>query len=150
MTTDTNPTRSAPTPLNKDGIPPFSALPLGKGDPYLSAWGLYGAADQLGTLNRLTPARVLAASQEIRSGVRISTDCALNFHTRSKAAYFARAIFHHELIHKEPRTVNDDVWTFNTQVSTQWDGLRHFGYQKEERYAPRFMSSLVAVSHDWG
>jgi hypothetical protein len=28
--------------------------------------------------------------------------------------------------------VNDDVWTFNTQVSSQWDGLRHFGYQKEK------------------
>jgi len=28
--------------------------------------------------------------------------------------------------------VNDDVWTFNTQSSSQWDGLRHFGYQKEK------------------
>jgi hypothetical protein len=148
MPIDTDPTPSTRTVLNKDGIPPFSALPLRKADPYFSAWGLYGAADQLGTLNRLTPARVLAASQEIRSGVRISTDCALNFHTRSQAAYFARAIFHHELIHKEPRIVNDDVWTFNPQVSTQWDGLRHFGYQKEERYAPLFFISRLGVPRD--
>jgi hypothetical protein len=28
--------------------------------------------------------------------------------------------------------VNDDVWIFNTQSSSQWDGLRHFGYQKEK------------------
>lgn len=28
--------------------------------------------------------------------------------------------------------MNDDVWTFNTQSSSQWDGLRHFGYQKEQ------------------
>lgn len=33
-----------------------------------------------------------------------------------------------------PRIVNDDVWTFNTQVSSQWDGLRHFAYQKEEKF----------------
>lgn len=33
---------------------------------------------------------------------------------------------------KPPRIVNDDVWTFNTQSSSQWDGLRHFGYQKEK------------------
>lgn len=33
---------------------------------------------------------------------------------------------------KPPRIVNDDVWTFNTQSSSQWDGLRHFGYQREE------------------
>jgi hypothetical protein len=24
---------------------------------------------------------------------------------------------------------NDDVLTFNTQISTQWDGLRHYPYQ---------------------
>lgn len=35
---------------------------------------------------------------------------------------------------KAPATVNDDVWTFNSQVSTQWDGLRHFGYQKEKLF----------------
>lgn len=128
------------TPLNSNGIPPFSALPLGKGDPFFSAWGLYGPDDQLGTLNRLTPARVLAAaSQEIRTGVRISIDAPLNAHTRSGKAYFARALFHQELIHKAPKIVNDDIWTFNSQVSTQWDGLRHYGYQTDERYVLRFL-----------
>lgn len=24
---------------------------------------------------------------------------------------------------------NDDILTFNTQISTQWDGLRHYPYQ---------------------
>lgn len=126
---------SPTTDLNKDGIPPFAALPLRKEDPYLSAWGLYGPHDDLGTLNRLTPSRVLAAAQEIQTGVRISTDSPLNLHTRSQAAYFGRALFHQEMIHKAPRTINDDIWTFNSQVSSQWDGLRHYGYQKEEKYA---------------
>ena len=129
--TSPNPT----TAINPNGIPPFSALPLGKGDPFLSAWGLYGPGDELGALNRLTPARVLAAaSAEIRSGVRISTDAPLTAHTPSGQAYFARAIFHQEILRKAPKTVNDDIWTFNSQVSSQWDGLRHYGYQKEERY----------------
>ena len=35
---------------------------------------------------------------------------------------------------KAPRIVNDDVWTFNSQSSSQWDGLRHFGYQKEAKF----------------
>ncbi|KAJ2965802.1 hypothetical protein NUW58_g10816 [Xylaria curta] len=26
------------------------------------------------------------------------------------------------------------VWTFNSQVSTQWDGLRHFAYQDAELF----------------
>jgi len=37
-------------------------------------------------------------------------------------------------VHKAPRFVNDDIWTFNTQSSSQWDGFRHFGYQKEEKF----------------
>jgi len=44
---------------------------------------------------------------------------------------FGRQAFHKNVYQKVPRIVNDDVWTFNTQSSTQWDGLRHFGYQKE-------------------
>lgn len=28
--------------------------------------------------------------------------------------------------------MNDDIWTFNTQCSSQWDGLRHYAYQKEK------------------
>lgn len=132
--TSSNPSPPSNTPLNSNGIPPFSALPLGKKDPFFSAWGLYGPGDELGALNRLTPARVLAAaSSEIRSGVRISTDAPLTVHTKSQKAYFGRAIFHQELLHKAPKIVNDDIWTFNTQVSSQWDGLRHYGYQKEER-----------------
>jgi hypothetical protein len=53
---------------------------------------------------------------------------------QSKGSFFARKLFHQELFAKPPRTVNDDVWTFNTQVSSQWDGLRHFGYQKEKKF----------------
>jgi hypothetical protein len=30
--------------------------------------------------------------------------------------------------------VHDDLWSFNTQSSTQWDGFRHFGYQKEAKF----------------
>ena len=122
-------------PLNSNGIPPFSALPLRKEDPFFSAWGLYGPSDELGALNRLTPERVLAAaSSEIRSGVRISTDAPLNAHTPSGHAYFSRVVFHQELIHKSPKIVNDDIWVFNTQATTQWDGLRHYAYQDEKTY----------------
>jgi hypothetical protein len=45
-----------------------------------------------------------------------------------------RAVFHQDMFPKSPATVNDDVWTFNSQCSTQWDGLRHFGYQKEKLF----------------
>jgi hypothetical protein len=57
--------------LNANGIPDFSDLPLRKGDPHHSAWGLYGEKDELGMLNRLTDERVAAAAQsEIKTGQR--------------------------------------------------------------------------------
>ena len=60
-----------PTKLNKNGIPPFESLPLRKGDPIWSAWGLYSDTDELGTLNRLTDERVAtAARSEIQTGAR--------------------------------------------------------------------------------
>ncbi|EFQ29806.1 uncharacterized protein GLRG_04950 [Colletotrichum graminicola M1.001] len=119
-------------PLNENGIPPFEALPLGSGNPRFSAWGLYGDKDELGTLNRLTDERVAAAARtEIKTGARVSLNWPL---TAQPAPFFARRAFHHDLIHKRPRCVNDDVWTFNSQSSSQWDGLRHFGYQKEEKF----------------
>lgn len=57
--------------LNENGIPSFDDLPLREGDPPHSAWGLYGDHDELGTLNRLTDARVAAAAKsEIQKGIR--------------------------------------------------------------------------------
>ncbi|KAI0398321.1 hypothetical protein F5Y17DRAFT_464258 [Xylariaceae sp. FL0594] len=114
--------------LNASGVPDYDDLPLRKGDPRRAAWGLYGENDQLGTLNRLTDGRVAdAARGEIRSGKRISLNWPLDAQPRQ--TFFQRAAFHQEMIAKPPRAVNDDTWTFNTQVSTQWDGLRHFAYQ---------------------
>lgn len=48
--------------------------------------------------------------------------------------FFGRQIFHKHVYQKPPRIVNDDVWQFNTQSSSQWDGLRHFAYQKEAKF----------------
>ncbi|KAF1987337.1 hypothetical protein K402DRAFT_376071 [Aulographum hederae CBS 113979] len=113
-------------------IPKFSDLPLNKGDPRWSAWGLYGKDDQLGTLNRLTDDVVKAASSEIRTGTRISLNWPLD--AQKDIPFFNRQAFHKNVFQKLPRIVNDDEWSFNTQSSSQWDGLRHFGYQKEEKF----------------
>ncbi|KAK0262388.1 hypothetical protein LTR91_017720 [Friedmanniomyces endolithicus] len=110
-------------------IPKFSELPLDKNGPHHNAWGLYGKDDQLGTLNRLTDDIVKAASSEIQTGIRIGLDWPLD--AQKDIPLFGRQAFHKEVYQKTPRIVNDDVWTFNTQSSTQWDGFRHFGYQKE-------------------
>ena len=104
-------------PFGKMQLPRFSELPLEKGNPPYSAWGLYGKDDQLGTLNRLTDDLVLrTAREEIQTGVRISLNWAMD--AQSKPG-FGRQAFHKEIAHKAPRIVNDDVWTMNTQSSSQ-------------------------------
>ena len=104
--------------------PSFDSLPLRKDGPQGNAWGLFGENDQLGMLNLLTPETTVAATKEILHGIRISTDWPL---IKFQTTLFGRVPFKQEIHHKWPRTTNDDVLTFNTQASTQWDGFRHYG-----------------------
>lgn len=104
----------------------FTDLPLNKSHPPHSAW-IYGDEDSLGTLNELTDEHVSASAQaEIRTGQRVCLNWTLN-----DPIYpgFGRQPFKHTIIKKEGRCVCDDVIEMNTQHSSQWDGLRHFGYQ---------------------
>ncbi|KAL2825997.1 hypothetical protein BDW59DRAFT_145725 [Aspergillus cavernicola] len=113
-------------------IPTFDNLTLDPNGPPGNAWGLFGSQNELGMLNLLTPELVRkAASEEIRDGVRISLDLPLN---RLSHPSFGRKPFTQELVNKAPRVVNDDILTFNTQTSTQWDGFRHFGNQTHACY----------------
>lgn len=47
---------------------------------------------------------------------------------------FGRKAFEREIVQLHPRVVNDDVITFNTQGSSQWDGFRHVAYRDEEKF----------------
>jgi hypothetical protein len=110
---------------------PFDALPLRKDGPPGNAWGRFGSQDQLGTLNLLTPEVTRKAAQEITEGFRVATDWPLG---SMSTPCFSRDPLRHTFKHKAPRTINDDMLALNTQSSSQWDGFRHFGYQKEEVY----------------
>lgn len=63
---------------------------------------------------------------------RITLDWPLD--AQGSLPFFGRQAFHKEIVKKSPRIVNDDIWTFNSQSSSQWDGLRHFAYQQAERF----------------
>lgn len=112
-------------------LPAFDDLPVDKTGPPGNAWGFWGEHDELGMLNLITPAVVSAAAQEIRSGVRISLDLPLN---KPSHPAFDRSRFHHEILNKHPMTMNDDAIRLNTQSSTQWDGFRHYGYQRAKQF----------------
>ena len=66
------PRTKAPTVMNGRRRPAFEDLPLrSPDDPKASAWGLYGADDELGTLNILTPEIRRDAWQENKAGLVI-------------------------------------------------------------------------------
>ncbi|KAH8891565.1 hypothetical protein GQ53DRAFT_687119 [Thozetella sp. PMI_491] len=111
--------------------PSLDELPLRKDGPPGNAWGLFGADDECGMLNLLTPEATAAAAREIVDGVRVSTDWDLN---SMALPCFGRLPFEQKIKNKAPRSVNDDTLVFNTQCSSQWDGFRHYAYQKEKMW----------------
>jgi len=109
----------------------YDELPISKEFPPHSAWGLWGSEDQLGTLNLLTPERVLNASKLIKTGEIFSLNWNLEL---PDPPLFAREPLTHNLVHYPSMEGHDDSIKFNTQGSTQWDGLTHWAHHKYGYY----------------
>jgi kynurenine formamidase len=101
-------------------VPRYRDLP--RRDGIAHSWGVWGADDHLGSLNNLTPERVLAGSAEIQRGEVFS----LNWDMRlPDPPLFGRPALVHELVQTSDTALNDVISNWNTQASSQWDGLRH-------------------------
>jgi kynurenine formamidase len=111
--------------VTSGGVPRFDELPVRDGAPPSSSWGVFGADDDLGTLNFLSQDHVRQAAKLVVYG-RVFP---LNWDVRLPApAFFQRQPPDHTLITKYNGFVVDDwVDGFFLQGSSQWDGLRHFG-----------------------
>lgn len=107
-----------------------------------STWGDFGADDQLGRLNLLTPERVRAGAAEIREGLRFCLSLPLDLPggnvvnprrlppklmaTGTAPAF--RSSF--PMSQVDPRlsdVVSDDYAVIHLQYSTQWDSFSHVG-----------------------
>ncbi|KAJ9608723.1 hypothetical protein H2200_006494 [Cladophialophora chaetospira] len=78
----------------------------------------------LGRLVLLTPDVVASAAAScIRSGRRVNLGWELN---KLEIANFGRLPCKHEIVGLLDGAAFDDIYTFNPQQSSQWDGLRHF------------------------
>jgi kynurenine formamidase len=108
-----------------------------------SNWGDFGADDQRGRMNLLTPARRLAAVHEVREGLVFSLSLPLDYpggpglwETRSPPRLAATRFkdgrpaypFHmSSYTASATDVVCDDQVTLSLQYSTQWDALAHCG-----------------------
>ncbi len=107
-----------------------------------SNWGDFGADDQLGRVNLLTPAKVLEGVAEVRTGQSFCLSMPLDFpggavlNPRRHPPRLAPTVqdgcpcINFPLARLDPRNtdvLSDDQVTLALQYSTQWDAFAHIG-----------------------
>ncbi len=110
----------APSPK----IPSYDDLPVRAGAPAGAAWGVFGDDDEVGTINLLTPERVIAAAASIRSGKVFALNLPINIpdpplFTRGKHTHTVKIFPNAEFV------LDDYLDNFYPQASSQWDALAH-------------------------
>jgi hypothetical protein len=113
-----------------------------------TAWGLWGPADQLGTLNHLTPGRVLQARESILTGDVVPLNLPLTEFEPPIIAH--RGSIEHTVFGLNEFHRDDRIDNLFLQASTQIDGLRHFGHPDHGFYNDTDPTGLVAGQPDLG
>jgi kynurenine formamidase len=96
------------------------------GRPPGTAWGIFGDDDELGTVNLLTPARILGGVSEARAGQVLPLNWRLDLPDPAPISLLQRSAPVRVQVGAAKHFERDDyVDRFYLQSSTQWDGLRH-------------------------
>lgn len=112
-----------PIASSQSGLPSYKELPVRKGSPAGSSWGMWGDNDRFGCLNLLTPQRAAAAAALVKRGATFALNADL---TIPNPPLFNRQPFTHEVSGVDDGPSHDDILhNWNTQGSSQWDGFRH-------------------------
>ncbi|MGH7925280.1 MAG: cyclase family protein [Candidatus Binatus sp.] len=114
-------------------IPSYDQLPVRAGAPAGAAWGVFGDDDEVGTINLLTPERVLAAASSIRSGKVFAMNLPINIpdpplFTRGKHTHTVKLFPGAEFV------LDDYLDNFYPQASSQWDALAHVKHPMHGAY----------------
>jgi kynurenine formamidase len=104
-------------------LPSYQQLPRLEGLP--CAWDVWpGDGQLLGCLNLLTPALTAAAASLVQHGTVFPLNWSL---ARPDPPLFGRPGLQHEVTGTVESTAHEDLLqNWNTQTSSQWDGLGHF------------------------
>jgi kynurenine formamidase len=101
----------------------------------LSNWGRWGADDQRGTLNFITPEKVAAAAQLVRTGKVFELSIPLGsdgpqsgLGGRINPVHFMTVMPTDQLGLPDGINISDDFMSMPLQCATQWDSLAHVGY----------------------
>ncbi|HKX30203.1 MAG TPA: cyclase family protein [Blastocatellia bacterium] len=124
-------------------LPDFDSLPIKPEYPPHSAWGVFGDDDQIGTLNLLTPERVAAAARLVQRGEVFALNWELE---QPNPPLFSRTVLQHTIKPRRHNVFDDQYDNFNTQSSSQWDGLTHYGHRLHGFYNGVTMSQITGVA----
>jgi kynurenine formamidase len=110
-----------PRDIMLEVLPRYRDLPLSVDGRARHAWGVFGADDQVGTLNLLTPERVRHAITLVQRGEVIPLNLSLDL---PHPPLSGRHALRHGLSVSD---IGSEDWydDFYPQASSQWDGLAH-------------------------
>ncbi|MGA2410220.1 MAG: cyclase family protein [Candidatus Binataceae bacterium] len=108
-------------------LPKHADLPTRPGAPAGAAWGVFGDDDQVGTINLMTPGRVIDAAGSIRSGKVFSLNLPINI---PDPPLFGRGKHNHIIKQYASYILDDYLDNFYPQASSQWDALSHVKHPK--------------------
>lgn len=111
-------------------IPRYADLPRLEKIDHPHAWDVFGAADQLGSLNHVTRQRRLAAVATVETGEVVNLSVPIK---SIDPPLFDREPLRHTVFSPDRNSLDDRLDAFFLQGSSQWDGLKHirareFGY----------------------
>ena len=113
-------------------LPSYAELPPAPGGGR-SGWGVFGADDNLGLVNLMTPERIAAAARLVTRGAIFPLDMPLGSIDPGLAR--GRGVPRHRVLHQRGTFGFDDVYdNFYPQASSQWDSLAHVGYAPDQMY----------------
>lgn len=124
-----------------EAMPRYDELPMIEKTGARYAWDVFGAEDQLGTLNLITPQVVAAAAREVVAGEVVNLCLPLD-EPDPPLALGRKPMTHRMRVERWGR----DDWLEGVylQASTQWDGLRHIRYREFGYYGGRDESAVDA------
>jgi hypothetical protein len=128
---------------NQAQIPSYDELPRIEGLDLPYSWDFFGRADELGTLNYLTPGLIQRASAQVVDGTVVS----LNLPTdQPNPPLFGRETYTHEQFWVDRNTWDEKLDGYYPQSSTQWDGFRHFRAREHGFYGGRTADPATDIS----
>jgi kynurenine formamidase len=119
------PKAPARPPAPRPNVPAYDQLPVRAGAPAGSAWGVFGDRDEVGTINLLTPACVVAAAGSIKSGRVFALNLPIDI---PNPPLFTRQAHRHTVKKFDAPAdfvLDDYLDNFYPQASSQWDALAH-------------------------